>query len=372
VIVEVNVLDEGLKLRVNPGTESLLVENLPDGTRVRVIGGPQIANGLRWWQLQTAAGMTGWAVDAADNVLTLIPLPPGTVLNCPNTLPSRLMVGGRGRVLADDQRPLNIRSTPGLGGTRIAQLQVLEIFEVLAGPECRDSLAWYQIRGGGVTGWAAEGDDFYFVEPIGGGQPLSLPNPPDGQISPDSCIPVFEDDFTSDTRAFPWFTGDAPGSRVEIADGSYHINIFNISGNTATSWGGLQELRLADGRVEGGMRAARFREETDRIGFWVRYQGQNDFLAFAINGRGEYRISLYQSSYTDLIPWTYSSAINVGNNVENLLWVDSRGTRFEMYVNGILVGSVDDATWADGRVAFFGTSATVPADFYLDHFRICN
>ena len=371
-IVEVNVLDEGLKLRVNPGTEALILENLPNGTRLTIVGGPQRANELRWWQVRTPSGRVGWAVDAADNILTLIPLPPDTVINCPGTLPSRLIVGGRGQVLADDNRPLNIRSTPGLGGTRIGQLQVLDIFEVLAGPECRDRLAWYQIQGGGVIGWAAEGDDFYFVEPIGGAPPRTgqdqSPAQPPAQTT---CIPFFEDDFNGVPQAYRWFTGSGAGSTVEIANGSYHVHVFQLAGNTATSWGALQDLRLDDTRVEGIMRAARFNEETDRIGLWLRYQGQNNFLAFMINGRGEYRVARFESGYTDLIPWTRSSAIMTGNNALNRMRVDSQGTRFELYVNGELLTSVNDSTWADGRVAFFGTSASVPADFYLDYFRIC-
>jgi hypothetical protein len=361
-IVEVHVLDDGLKLRTEPGTNALIVENLPSGTRATIIGGPRMANNLRWWQLRTPTGRVGWAVDAADNIVTLVPLPPGTIMNCPDTLPSRLIVGGRGRVLADDERPINVRAMPGVNSTRIGQLQVMESFDVLAGPECHDGLAWYQIRGGGIIGWAAEGDEFYFVEPIIG-QPQNT--------AQEECNFLFEDDFNGAPQPYAWFVGEGSGSRVEIADGSYHINIFQRVGNLATSWGALQDIRLSDARVEGVMRAARFREETDRIGLWLRYQGQNEFLAFMINGQGEFRIGRFQGSYTDLVSWTAASAINVGDNAINQISIDNRGTTFELSVNGVLLASINDRTWTDGRVAFFGTSAVVPADFYLDHFRIC-
>lgn len=71
----VYVEDEGLKLRSGPGTTYGILENLPRGTVVTLVGDPVNAQGLRWWMVLSPNGVTGYAVDRADNIDTLIPLP---------------------------------------------------------------------------------------------------------------------------------------------------------------------------------------------------------------------------------------------------------------------------------------------------------
>lgn len=71
----VYVEDEGLKLRGGPGTGYGILENLPRGTVVTLVGDPVNAQGMRWWMVQSPNGVIGYAVDRADNIDTLIPLP---------------------------------------------------------------------------------------------------------------------------------------------------------------------------------------------------------------------------------------------------------------------------------------------------------
>ena len=85
---------------------------------------------------------------------------------CPNAPRTRLIVGERGRVLDDDDRPLNVRDAPGTDNEILTRLEILTIFDVLDGSECREQYAWFYIRSGDVEGWIAEGDnDVYYVEP---------------------------------------------------------------------------------------------------------------------------------------------------------------------------------------------------------------
>ncbi len=73
-VVTVNVeRDDLLNVRLEPSIASGLLERLPDGARVTVIGGPHAADGYTWWQIRTASGIEGWAVEMADGVQTLIP-----------------------------------------------------------------------------------------------------------------------------------------------------------------------------------------------------------------------------------------------------------------------------------------------------------
>jgi len=65
------VRDEGLKLRAAPGVRNPILENLPSGTLVTIIGAPQRADGMIWWQVRSPSGMEGWSVEAADGLQTL-------------------------------------------------------------------------------------------------------------------------------------------------------------------------------------------------------------------------------------------------------------------------------------------------------------
>jgi hypothetical protein len=62
---------EKLRMRAAPGISFDLVASLDDGTRLKVLEGPQTADGYTWWRLQTSAGTVGWA--AADWLAPVAP-----------------------------------------------------------------------------------------------------------------------------------------------------------------------------------------------------------------------------------------------------------------------------------------------------------
>jgi hypothetical protein len=73
---EVNVTDpEGLSVREGAGLDYAIIERLPDGSIVTIISGPVESDGFVWWHIQTPAYNQGWAVEAADGIQTLIPIP---------------------------------------------------------------------------------------------------------------------------------------------------------------------------------------------------------------------------------------------------------------------------------------------------------
>jgi len=71
----VYVEDEGLKLRSGAGVNYRILENLPSGTIVTIIGdSKRSSDGLVWWLVRSPVGNEGWAVEGADGITTLIPL----------------------------------------------------------------------------------------------------------------------------------------------------------------------------------------------------------------------------------------------------------------------------------------------------------
>lgn len=63
-----------LNVRGGPGRSFDIVMKLANDTPVTLIGGPQEADGYRWWQIRTEDGTEGWTVEAADDEQTLIPV----------------------------------------------------------------------------------------------------------------------------------------------------------------------------------------------------------------------------------------------------------------------------------------------------------
>src|SRR5258708_26894140 len=52
-----------LNLRQSPGKTAPILGILKPGTLVTVLAGPQIVDGLRWWQVRGADNRTGWVID---------------------------------------------------------------------------------------------------------------------------------------------------------------------------------------------------------------------------------------------------------------------------------------------------------------------
>ncbi|MER3399949.1 MAG: hypothetical protein C4313_02255 [Thermoflexus sp.] len=54
--------EQGLSFRRGPGRQAERIRFLPEGAVLRVVGGPEEADGLAWWQLEDPqTGERGWA-----------------------------------------------------------------------------------------------------------------------------------------------------------------------------------------------------------------------------------------------------------------------------------------------------------------------
>jgi len=61
-----------LNMRLEPTLDADVIEALPYGTPVSIIEGPRSGDGYHWWRVVSPTGVTGWSVEAADNVQTLV------------------------------------------------------------------------------------------------------------------------------------------------------------------------------------------------------------------------------------------------------------------------------------------------------------
>jgi serine/threonine protein kinase len=304
---------------------------------------------------------------------------PQPLAECPGVRPSRLAVGMEGYVLQDDARALNVRRGSGTSFSTLAQLQIGETFRVIEGPICGENFAWFRIeaRSGAVIGWVAEGDeDSYFIAPSELGDPLTT-----FSLKPD-CEIVLQDDFETDSSPNAWFTDSTERYVVDIFNGAYNLQINFLRDGVVGDpqgegapilWGSLSDYMVGNDTVEAVITSSLFTEDDDvRTGLWLRYQDEQNFLAFMMRGDGAYRIARYQDGvFTDLVDWTQNGAINTGDGATNTMRVELVDDTYTLYINGQFMATASDATWEEGRLAFWGASPRTPVTFALDYFRIC-
>ncbi len=84
--------------------------------------------------------------------------------SCPDTLPSRLLIGGVGRVTPG--APNRLRDQPSRQGGIIGMIPGGAPFVVLSGPVCDSQIVWWEVNYNGQVGYTAEiANNAYLVEP---------------------------------------------------------------------------------------------------------------------------------------------------------------------------------------------------------------
>ncbi len=177
------------------------------------------------------------------------PTPTQGIASCPGMLPSRIRPGDVAVVSDEDPRPINVRRSPGLSGTRIGQYVVGTRFTVLEGPTCRDGHPWFRVQsqGGGLAGWIAEsGEGVYYVTPLVGGRPASQHCP---GVMP-SRLHVGMAAVVDTPTGLPLRLHDDPGSATPVTalipDGTRVTILAGMLCLDGYSW---WQYRTADGRV---------------------------------------------------------------------------------------------------------------------------
>jgi len=204
-----------VNVRLRPGSTNPIVDILAQGQLMNITGEPQCIDGQMWYEIRSrpfasSAGQRiaiGWIAEASDGDYLLqpstgettssepaasprpaaAPLPsitPAATTEtgetetvqtefCPGTLPPRLSIGDRARVI-DFQ--IDVRSGPGHDNSQSYTLGQGRLMDITGEPQCIDGQVWYEIRGlpftssSGQTieavGWVVEASGGnYLLEP---------------------------------------------------------------------------------------------------------------------------------------------------------------------------------------------------------------
>lgn len=156
-------------------------------------------------------------------------------------------------------------------------------------------------------------------------------------------LPLYQNSFTSDAEGW----ADDPG-RCFYQSGGYHVNDGYICyapiGNQ-TDVDVTVDVKQLKGKTTAG------------YGIALRIGKNGEEYGFYIDSNGKYAIVRCGSSdCTRLRDFTATPAIHGGLNTSNTIRVVARSSRFEFFVNGQSVATIDDATYSTGAIGLECTS----------------
>ncbi len=169
----------------------------------------------------------------------------------------------------------------------------------------------------------------------------------------EELILVYEDDFSDPGSG--WDDAFDRYTTKQYGNNKYYIE---ITTSNLVAWG-LANRTVADFRLEVDA-AQETGPRNNGYGILFRFQDRDNFYRFDISGDGFFLLSKFHASeWITLVPWTASSAINVGQ-AQNRLVVDATGSEVRVYANGSLLAEVVDDTFSEGNFGFFASTFSEP------------
>ncbi|HLO28435.1 MAG TPA: family 16 glycoside hydrolase [Anaerolineales bacterium] len=160
---------------------------------------------------------------------------------------------------------------------------------------------------------------------------------------------ILIEDFTKGSQY--WETGikddDRRTASRSLVDGVFR---WQVTSKQDISTGiGSKLPALSDFELETTLKLV---DGSEAIEYGVQFRNNDaGSYYFFIAPSGQYVLSKYSAQdgeYTDLIPWTQSTAINL--NGENKLRVHAVGSKIRLYINGTLVADYVDNSFATGHI----------------------
>lgn len=147
--------------------------------------------------------------------------------------------------------------------------------------------------------------------------------------------------------------------------GVYHMRVW--PGNLA--WSVLGKVCLGPFRVETSASVASTASD-GYAGLLGRFQNARSFYLFALNGEGEYRVTLLlDGEWQTLQPWTAAPAINLAGG-ENILALTDDGRTLSFFGNDTLLFALDTLELPAGNTGLAGGAVSDVTDITFDWLRL--
>jgi pSer/pThr/pTyr-binding forkhead associated (FHA) protein len=165
----------------------------------------------------------------------------------------------------------------------------------------------------------------------------------------EDLILLYEDDFSDSSSG--WDDAFDRYTTKQYGNNKYYIE---ITTSNLVAWG-LANRNVADFRLQVDA-AQESGPNNNGYGVLFRFQDRDNFYRFDISGDGFFLLSKFHAGeWVTLIPWTASSAINVGQSA-NRLAVEAIGSQIRVYANDTLLAEVEDDTLTAGNFGFFAST----------------
>jgi len=156
---------------------------------------------------------------------------------------------------------------------------------------------------------------------------------------------LYSDDFSDSNSGFATKSSDPDAASLGYKNGEYQITVLQknraISSYLTRSFSNF-ELEV-EATEEGG-------PNDNDYGVIFRHSDNGKYYRFKISGEGNYGFDkLEDGKWSDIIPWTRSTAINIGR-ATNFIKAECNGNKFTFYVNGIKLGDCTDNSYASGNI----------------------
>lgn len=146
---QIVALNDSASFRRLPTTSGTLISTLSTGTIGQVLGGPEYADGHRWFKIRTSGG-DGWvaarflSTSSADAPEDSSPEP---------DIEGKFVIGDNVEV---EDGPINVRSAAGTNAPILTTLPTGARRSVTAGPVSASGYVWYRLSGPSGNGWVAD------------------------------------------------------------------------------------------------------------------------------------------------------------------------------------------------------------------------
>ena len=178
---------------------------------------------------------------------------------------------------------------------------------------------------------------------------------------------VASDDFSDPTTGWPNMPSWSNGFYYRYESGKYAVEI--QPGDEMWLFATYPSLDLTSSRAEADLTVASG-DINSGVGLLLRYQDNNDFYLFEIDGAGNFdSFRRVQGTWTDS-GWTSSSAFNPMGQSNHVVFAAS-GNKLSAWINGTLVLSVTDSSLSHGSAGFYAEAlGSVPIKATIDNLKV--
>jgi len=169
----------------------------------------------------------------------------------------------------------------------------------------------------------------------------------------DGFVLSYEDDFSDPSSG--WDDAFDRNTVKQYGNNKYYVE---VTTSNLVAWG-LANRDVADFRLQVDA-TQDSGPNNNGYGVLFRFRDRDNYYRFDISGEGFFLLSkFYEGEWSTLVPWTASSAINVGQ-ATNMLMVEAIGDRIRVFANGVDLAEAQDDSLAHGNFGFFANTFTDP------------